>query len=51
VREQLQQSLLRDGVAATTATALKDMKIRRYSFTGAEVGADKPDEPDGPKQP
>jgi peptidyl-prolyl cis-trans isomerase C len=43
VREQLRQSLLRDGVGAVTDAALKDMKIRRYSFTGAEVGAEKPE--------
>jgi peptidyl-prolyl cis-trans isomerase C len=42
VREQLIQALLREGVAPLAAAIVKDFKIRRYDFTGAEIDADKP---------
>lgn len=42
VREQLKQAMLREGVEAVSAAAMKDLKIRRYNFTGVEVSADKP---------
>ena len=34
VREQLREELLREGVEAASEAAIKDMKVRRYSFTG-----------------
>jgi peptidyl-prolyl cis-trans isomerase C len=46
VREQLQQALLREGVAAVSMTALKDLKVRRYSFTGIEPSVDKDNQSD-----
>lgn len=42
VREQLKQRMLREGVESVGAAAMKDLKIRRYNFTGVEVSADKP---------
>jgi peptidyl-prolyl cis-trans isomerase C len=42
-RDELRQTMLREGVAPLVAAALKDLKIRRYNFTGTEVGAEKPE--------
>jgi peptidyl-prolyl cis-trans isomerase C len=42
VRERLRLRMLLEGVDAVTDVALRDLKIRRYNFTGAEVSADKP---------
>jgi peptidyl-prolyl cis-trans isomerase C len=41
VRETLKQDLLREGAVAFAEATLKDLRIRRYSFTGDETPADK----------
>ena len=43
VRERLKDRLLRETVDAFTAATLKDLKVRRYNFAGAEVKEDKSD--------
>jgi peptidyl-prolyl cis-trans isomerase C len=38
VREQLRQTLLKEGVASLAETALRGLQVRRYNITGKEVG-------------
>jgi peptidyl-prolyl cis-trans isomerase C len=39
VREQLRQSMIREGVVAFAAAALKDLKVREFDFLGHEIDA------------
>jgi len=38
VREQLRQTVLKEGVGALAETALQGLQVRRYNMTGKEVG-------------
>jgi len=40
VREQMRQSMIREGVVAFAAAALKDLKVRKFDFLGHEIDAD-----------
>jgi peptidyl-prolyl cis-trans isomerase C len=42
VREELRQTMLTEGVVPLAAAALKDLKVRRYNFTGTEASPEKP---------
>ncbi len=43
MREKLRQELMKEGADPLAETALKDLKVRRYNFTGTEVMGDKAD--------
>ena len=43
VREQLRIGLMQERMVEFTLAALKDLKIRRYTFTGVEIDPQKPD--------
>ncbi len=43
MREKLRNDLMREAVEPVAALALKDLKVRRYSFTGAEISSEKSD--------
>jgi peptidyl-prolyl cis-trans isomerase C len=42
VREQLRQTLMREGVIAVSTTALQGLKVRSYNLNGTEIGPDNP---------
>lgn len=43
VREQLRQTLMREGVIGLSTTALQGLKIRSYNLNGTEIGSENPD--------
>ena len=45
MREQLRQTMMHEAAADVVASALKDLKVRRYSLAGKEMEEDKPDMP------